>query len=75
MVNVPQRLAETNVAIALLKSGNIAIPAEAIEMQEIMHRCVVAEQRVRELQGATRPVTHPLAEDKTLADVTLNVTA
>lgn len=43
MIDVRQRLLETTTTIALMRSRGIAIPEEALEMEEIFQRCVDAE--------------------------------
>lgn len=46
MVNVEAKLAETNEAIAIFEAAGTPVPPEAVEVQEIMRRCVDAERMI-----------------------------
>ncbi len=46
MINVAEKLAETDLAIEELRKNGASVPEEALEMREIFHRCVTAERQV-----------------------------
>lgn len=55
MLNVSKQLAETVMAIKALEAANQTIPAEALEMREMMERCVAAEAERDRLRQAIWP--------------------
>lgn len=46
-VNVTEKLAETDLAIATLREAGFPVPEEATELREIMFRCVEAESKLK----------------------------
>lgn len=54
-IDIAKRLEETNAAIAALKSLTGNVPEEALEIQEIMQRCIDAEAKIARLQDAIWP--------------------
>ena len=46
MLDVESKLTETDAAIKQLQAAGVAVPEEAVELREIMQRCVTAERLV-----------------------------
>lgn len=64
MIDVLTRLAETNAAIELFKAHNVRVPDEALEIQEVMQRCVAAESALALAQQTPEDVAINMQLDK-----------
>ena len=56
MLDLTTELKETDEAIALLRTRGIRVPEEAVELQEILRRCVAAELRCGEVDDTGKGI-------------------
>ena len=55
MINVSEKLAETVQAMTMLQDAKIEVPTEALEIREVLERCVAAEAERDRLRQAIWP--------------------